>query len=162
MLQEMKEGTRPRVPWETRFNEIISYKAKHGDCNVILRQGPLGRWVHEQRKSYKKNKLAQDRIDRLNGIGFDWMPSIGWKRKDRPSRGAPKVEALSIGAGAKGDGLNRFEGEDFGTGPELSLPGPSIKSDNLGTKSDDEDDEIGALIYDQVMRKKTYPSEMAD
>ena len=89
------------------------------------------------------------------------MPSIVWKRKDRSSWGAPK-EALSIRAGAKGDGLNRL-GEDFGSGPELSLPGPSIKSnDNLGTKSNDEDDEIGALIYDQVMCNKTCPNEMVD
>ena len=61
----------PTVPWETRFNELVQYKAKHGDCDVPWSQGQLGRWVHKQRTTHKKGKLSRDRIDRLTGIGFD-------------------------------------------------------------------------------------------
>ena len=72
------------------------------------------------------------------------------------------MNTLSIRAETKGDGLNRFEGEDFGPGPELSLPGPSIKSNhNLGTESDDEMTRW-RTDYDQVMFNKTCPNEIAD
>ena len=62
----------PTVPWETRFKELVQYKAKHGDCNVPDVQGKLGNWVRSQRKAYKAGSFAQDRIDRLSGIGFKW------------------------------------------------------------------------------------------
>ena len=73
------ERSRPQVPWETRFNKLVQYKAKHGDCNVPQRQGPLGTWVSKQKTNYRKGKLSQDRVDRLNAIGFDWAPGRGVK-----------------------------------------------------------------------------------
>ena len=76
-------GGVPGVPWETRFDELVQYNAKHGDCNISTKQKPLGRWVNDQRLKYKNSKLSQDRIDRLNGIGFDWTPPIGGSRKGR-------------------------------------------------------------------------------
>ena len=67
------------VPWETRFNELVRYKAKHGDCNVPRRHRQLGMWVSKQRQQYKKGKLSQDRVDRLNIIGFKWALNPGPK-----------------------------------------------------------------------------------
>ena len=67
------------VPWEIRFDQLVQYKAKHGDCNVPQRQGPLGKWVKNQK--YRMSKLTQGRIDRLNAIGFEWTPQIGHSRK---------------------------------------------------------------------------------
>ena len=32
----------PLVPWETRFEELVQYKAKHGHCDEPQRQGKLG------------------------------------------------------------------------------------------------------------------------
>ena len=58
--------------WNARFKELLTYKSEHGDCNVPKRQGKLGRWVGGQRKSYMAGSLPQDRIDRLNIIGFKW------------------------------------------------------------------------------------------
>ena len=169
----------PIQQWETRFNELVQYKARHGDCNaprgrkVPQSQGPLGRWVHKQRDGYKKSKLSQDRIDRLNGIGFDWTPPIGGSRKRKalpsctweqsssiqmrvPSL-SKKVGPLSTGARAMGVDVVGVKGEGFEFEPSLpQLQIPSSKSNhNHGTsESDDEVDEIGALIYDQVMRNK--------
>ena len=62
----------PTVPWETRFGELVRYKAEHGDCNVPQKQGKLGTWVRNQRQAYTTGSLAQDRIDRLSKIGFKW------------------------------------------------------------------------------------------
>ena len=75
---------RSEVPWETRFNELVKYEAKHGDCNVPSSQGTLGNWVRVQRKTYIANSLTQDRIDRLNRIDFNWAlkgPTVPWETR---------------------------------------------------------------------------------
>ena len=81
-----KGGTGPRVPWETRFNEVVQYKTKNGHCNVPQSQGQLGTWVRHQRKAYKANSLARNRIDQLNSIGFEWAinatgPKVPWETR---------------------------------------------------------------------------------
>ena len=156
-------------PWEIRFNELVQYKAKHGDCNVPNRQGKLGTWADKQRSTYKKDKLSQDRIDRLNGIGFDWTPPRG-KRKAIPSSReqsssrqmrvpspCTNVQSLSIGARARGVESDGIKGKGFDSEISLPLQIPSKSKRNLGSESDDEVDEIGALIYDQVMQQRQIP-----
>ncbi|EJK61851.1 hypothetical protein THAOC_17581, partial [Thalassiosira oceanica] len=156
----------PTVPWETRFDELVQYKAKHDNCKVPQRQGPLGCWVNHQRRNYKKGKLAQDRVNRLNGIGFDWtlLKGAPRKRKDLPrtqnrsssrkkraSSRSTNVDSASVGAGAR-DNETMNEGRDV---TSVSLPAPSNRSYlNRGTESDDEVDEIGAFIYAQVMQRR--------
>ena len=58
--------------WETRFQELLEYKNKHGHCNVPYRRRPLGLWVHKQRMFRKKKKIANERIERLDRLGFWW------------------------------------------------------------------------------------------
>ena len=66
-------GHREIATWETQFNDLLEYKAKHGDCDVPRRrQGKLGPWVSFQRRLYLADSLAQDRIDRLDSISFSW------------------------------------------------------------------------------------------
>ena len=138
----MKESV-PTVPWETRFNELFQYKTKHGDCNVPSSQGKLGTWVRAQRKAYKANSLAQDRIDQLNGIGFNWA-----MRATKGGAG-PKVPRKTVVAGAS------IKIGDCASEPVLS-PVPSNNSghNNNGSESDDDGDELGALIYEQMMSQK--------
>lgn len=66
------EPGRPEDPvkWNMRFQELVDYMRKHGNCNVPAKQRPLGTWVMNQRARYKKGKLSQDRIDRLHSISF--------------------------------------------------------------------------------------------
>ena len=40
-----ESGPAAVVTWETRFAELVEYKANNGDCNVPVGQGELGRWV---------------------------------------------------------------------------------------------------------------------
>jgi len=161
--------------WETRFHELVQYKAKHDDCNVPRNQGQLGAWVHTQRVTYKKNKLSQDRIDRLNDIGFDWTPPRGGSRKSKAPSSTRKrslsrkekpspstnVNSLSDGYRARGAEPNGIEGggRHATSAPSLKVPSKRC-SHNPGTESDDEDDEIGALIYDQVMRQRRPPQPL--
>ena len=57
--------------WGERFNELAVYKEKNGDCKVPQSQRALGNWVHNQRRTYKNRKLAQERATQLEGIRFN-------------------------------------------------------------------------------------------
>ena len=54
--------------------QLAKYKEDHGDCLVPrgYEEGKpkLGEWVHNQRK--QKSDMSQDRIKRLNELGFVW------------------------------------------------------------------------------------------
>lgn len=61
--------------WSDRFDELIQYKAKHGDCRVPTRweaNRELGIWVSNQRQLQKQGKLDSERERMLNEIGFVW------------------------------------------------------------------------------------------
>ena len=61
--------------WEERYQELVVYKQEHGDClvpKVYPENQQLAGWVGTQRQSYRKDKLSQDRVKRLEGIGFAW------------------------------------------------------------------------------------------
>ena len=131
--------------------------------------------MQNQRTTYKRDKLSQDRIDRLDGIGFDWTPPIGGSRKrkappstrkhslprkERVSSPSTNVNYRSVEDGPKGVEPNGFKGEGRNAASSLSLKVSYKRSDhNRGAESDDEVDEIGALIYDQVMRRR-QPSQL--
>ena len=61
--------------WEVVFESLCEYKEKYGvfpqyyDNYDGIR---LGTWCSMQRGFYRKGKLQQERIDKLNSIGFDW------------------------------------------------------------------------------------------
>ena len=59
--------------WAEMFAELTAYKQTHGDCNVPrdwAGNPELATWCSTQRKTYKRNKLAADRVKRLEEIGF--------------------------------------------------------------------------------------------
>merc|ERR1712232_844107 len=68
------------------FDELKSYKAKHGHCNVPRRSGKLGRWVDTQRQQYrllqegKLSNICDQRVGKLELIGFQWS-SRGSQKK---------------------------------------------------------------------------------
>ena len=64
--------------WETMFAALVDYRDRFGHCDVPQSwpENPkLGSWVTVQRRVRKTNRLAQDRIHRLDELGFDWTPS---------------------------------------------------------------------------------------
>lgn len=67
--------------WNRRYNELKEYLARTGSCDVPTKYAAspaLGRWVSTQRSQYKqwvrgyKTQMTQERVDRLNEIGFKW------------------------------------------------------------------------------------------
>ena len=70
--------------WDAGFQELTKYKETHGNFNVPIRHGRLGRWVDLQRQSYRLSKegkslYSNDRIQKLESVGFCWSRN---KRRD--------------------------------------------------------------------------------
>ena len=67
-------------------NELLSYKARFGNCHVPTKykeNTALGRWVSTQRAEYKKyqegqekTSMNEDKIRRLEEIGFAWFMAL--------------------------------------------------------------------------------------
>ncbi|CAB9524746.1 helicase [Seminavis robusta] len=78
--------------WNRRFEELLEYKKRFGDCNVP-KEWPenksLGAWVATQRKNYKamlsgeRSSLTNERRTALENIDFVWIV--------RPARTRPKI-----------------------------------------------------------------------
>jgi len=73
--------------WNQRFDELVTFKKEHGHCNVSYKYTEypqLAEWVRTQRTSHKKGRLPDDRIQRLDGIGFAWSPPTNdqeWEKR---------------------------------------------------------------------------------
>lgn len=86
------------VPWETRFNQLKEFVSKNGHAQVPIgweENVPLSNWVSKQRQEYKllqkgkASRLTQERINKLDEIGFVWEAKRGAPRQvilttDRP------------------------------------------------------------------------------
>lgn len=65
--------------WEQMFQQLIEFQKKEGHTNVPRRKGEdpkLALWVDTQRRYRKLNKLSEDKIERLNSIGFEWNAHV--------------------------------------------------------------------------------------
>eukprot|EP00183_Erythrolobus_madagascarensis_P004996 CAMPEP_0185856648 /NCGR_PEP_ID=MMETSP1354-20130828/29106_1 /TAXON_ID=708628 /ORGANISM="Erythrolobus madagascarensis, Strain CCMP3276" /LENGTH=378 /DNA_ID=CAMNT_0028558909 /DNA_START=436 /DNA_END=1572 /DNA_ORIENTATION=- len=58
--------------WAIRFVELAAFRRAHGHCGVPKAHGVLGRWVARQRELRRAGKLAAERIQTLDSIGFTW------------------------------------------------------------------------------------------
>lgn len=58
--------------WESRYAELLQFKADFGHVNVPIKYKTLGQWVTKHRKAKRAGTLQQSRIDRLEEIGFIW------------------------------------------------------------------------------------------
>ena len=138
------------TPWEIRFNELIKYKAKHGDCNV-KRQTKLRKWVNKQRHSDKLGKLAKDRVDRLDGIGFDWTSPV-------PGSAARKTPICLLKQSLRSKTRTKIQSE-AAEAELLGVKTEAVKDDGCdpGTTTegiDEDDEEVGAMIYEEVMKRR--------
>ena len=73
---------------------------------------------------------------------------------ERVSSPSTKGNSVSVGDGARGAKPNGFAGEGRNTTAVMSLKVPSKRSNHGIESDDDEVDEIGSLIYAQVMRRR--------
>lgn len=56
------------------YQRLVEFYKEYGHCCVPggYKDKQLAGWVNTQRTAYKKEKVAQDKIDLLNAIGFVW------------------------------------------------------------------------------------------
>jgi hypothetical protein len=75
------KGSLVTVDWDERFEQLKAFRNEHGHCRVIRRQGAnnqLASWLSRQRVQYKllqqgkKSHMKEERIQKLNAIGFVW------------------------------------------------------------------------------------------
>ena len=70
-------ATSTSLTWEDRLEELMTYEADHGHCNVPQSQGSLAKWVYNQRTQHKKGNLSEERVQKLRGLGFNWGTTRG-------------------------------------------------------------------------------------
>ncbi len=59
--------------WDQQYEELCKFQKKHGHCNVPKDgEHQLGYWVSKQRVQRNSGNMRQDRIDRLEMVGFVW------------------------------------------------------------------------------------------
>ena len=80
----MAQFNNNQASWEAQFAELVAYAEEHGDCNVPRRfeaNKELGHWVMRQRTEYRllmegrRSSMTEERIAKLNEIGFVWDTS---------------------------------------------------------------------------------------
>lgn len=63
------------VVWLGNYKTLVDYKEKFGNTNVSQSNKEykfLGKWVNDQRHNFKKDKMSELRINKLNEVGFIW------------------------------------------------------------------------------------------
>ncbi len=67
--------------WANYYELAKKYFDEHGDLNVNahyeINGVKLGTWISSQRESYKKGRLSDEQINKLNEIGMSWQRFSG-------------------------------------------------------------------------------------
>ena len=76
LRSETESGSYSLDPvWEARYHQLMEYRQKFGTSNVSRKNRRfclLGEWVFAQRSAQHKNLLSDERVARLNELGFKW------------------------------------------------------------------------------------------
>ena len=81
-LRLSKEDTN-ESRWNIFYELLTEYKKEFGDFRVTKSYDKeLHIWVGLQRRAFKRKTLIQERIDKLNGIQFDWTVNTTTKEKN--------------------------------------------------------------------------------
>lgn len=59
--------------WELNFNDLVRYKKYHGNVFVVPSKNPiLSKWIENQKTFHKRDKLSEERAERLKEIGISF------------------------------------------------------------------------------------------
>jgi len=81
-----------KTGFDERCNQLLRFKEEFGHCNIPKRYAgnpSLGEWCSHTRSAYKKiqkgmkanSNLSQDRIERLEEIGFQWKVNVTFEER---------------------------------------------------------------------------------
>ena len=71
----------PDATWNRWFQRLHDFKSKNGHCNVTRadrEDGRLAAWVTSQRRARREGKLSAEAENRLDQLGFSWLPKPGY------------------------------------------------------------------------------------
>jgi superfamily II DNA or RNA helicase len=82
--------------WNRQYLALIEFKVINGDCYVPRNHSntSLAYWVSEQRTKYNRNQLSEDKIIKLNLLGFNWGKVKSESEKDVWLRTYNKLKAF--------------------------------------------------------------------
>ena len=72
--------------WLESLAKVVNFKEEYGHCNVPhkwKRDPTSGNWVHTQRRQFfarqlgRRNDMTDERIRKLESVGFEWNPGRG-------------------------------------------------------------------------------------
>ena len=58
-------------PWQIMYERLVEFHREENDWPSVT-EGKLGLWCNTQRIAYKRDRLAKERCDQLDAIGFEW------------------------------------------------------------------------------------------
>ncbi len=58
--------------WLEKYKKLLEFQKIHNSTIVPQLNNEIGRWVNDQRVNFKREKLSEFRIGKLNEIGFVW------------------------------------------------------------------------------------------
>ncbi|MGC6505184.1 MAG: helicase associated domain-containing protein, partial [Coraliomargaritaceae bacterium] len=81
---KLKTRKLPMRSWEEQFQRLLAYRERFGHCRVPAKwpeDSSLAQWVDRMRRMYKNGELSEDRVERLESIGFVWYFVIwSWEK----------------------------------------------------------------------------------
>ena len=71
--------------WDKSYDLLLEYLDNNDNCfpikNSIYKNKKIGIWCHDLRVDYRRGDLSNEKIQKLNNIGFIWNPIRGKKDK---------------------------------------------------------------------------------
>ena len=83
-----------RRRWNEKFEELRQFRDDHGRWPKA-REGALGMWSNTQRQAKKGHggrRISPAQIAKLDGIGFDWNPTMPPKEPAEPAGPAAELQ----------------------------------------------------------------------
>lgn len=72
------------MSWDAHFEKLVAYQKEHGHCYVWKNRpedAELRRWLHEQYKLKRQDRLSTERREKLDALKVDWQAyGAQWER----------------------------------------------------------------------------------
>lgn len=144
--------------WEQKFEELVRFKAQYGHFRIPVKEMPLLKyWAQNQKITYRKGKLSEERRVRLESVGFHW----GKQRKgDTPQKGSDRGVAAKTPSAAHGRLTSASGGKPHAGGEgEAEGDGSSGDEDEEYEDEDEEQQEVATTDTSAASSKKKAAKE---
>ncbi len=145
--------------WEQRLNELAAFRQQYGHLDVIPGNETvpgLADWRDRQRALFREGRMTEERRERLEALGFEWVSPRGRVVAKSPHSISPQNEGLPKDAISRWEAFyNRLAAFQAEHG-HLKVPFDSAEHRQLANwvREQHEGLEYGRLHLDQIDRLK--------